>query len=92
MKVRWTRPAVSDLTRICDYTQEHFGAVKARNTAIAIYESAASLKMFPCLGRPGRKSGTREVVIPNLPFLIIYRVHAAHVEVVRVLHGARKWP
>jgi len=92
MRVRWTRPAVVDLTRICDYTQEHFGAAKARNTALTIYESAAWLKTFPNLGRPGRKPGTREVVIPNLPILIIYRVLDAHVEVARILHGARKWP
>jgi plasmid stabilization system protein ParE len=92
MRVRWTKPAVTDLARICDYTQEHFGAARGRATALAIYKGADSLKTFPYLGRPGRKTGTREIVIPNLPFLIVYRVLDAHVEVVRILHVARKWP
>jgi plasmid stabilization system protein ParE len=36
MLVRWTRPAADDLSHICDYTAERFGAAQARRVADAI--------------------------------------------------------
>jgi plasmid stabilization system protein ParE len=55
MLVRWTKPAADDLWHICGYTQERFGAAQARRVALAIYESADSLKEMPYRGRKGRK-------------------------------------
>lgn len=92
MIVRWTQPAVDDLTHICDYTQERFGAAHARHTALAIYDAADSLKDMPHRGRVGRKPGTRELIISDLPFLVIYRVGKEAVELVRILHGGQQWP
>jgi toxin ParE1/3/4 len=92
MLVRWTRPAVADFTHICDYTEERFGAAQARRAAIAIYDSVESLKTLPNKGRPGRKSNTREFVVPHLPFVVIYRFREGVIEVNRILHGAQKWP
>ena len=43
-------------------------------------------------GRPGRVLGTRELVIQGLPYIIPYRVRDNHVEILRVLHTARRWP
>jgi plasmid stabilization system protein ParE len=63
MLVRWTKPAADDLWQICDYTQERFGAGQARRVALAIYESADSLKEMPYRGRKGRKPNTREMMI-----------------------------
>ena len=92
MLVRWTKPAVDDLTRICDYTEEHFGAAQARRAALAIFDNADSLKAFPQKGRPGRRLNTRELNIPKLPFVLIYRVRDGAIEISRILHGAQKWP
>jgi toxin ParE1/3/4 len=92
MRVRWTQPAVDDLTHICDYTRERFGPAQPRRTALMIYESAESLKAFPNKGRPGRKTNTRELQIPNTPFVVIYRVSNDAVEISRILHGGQKWP
>lgn len=92
MLVRWTRPSVDDLTRICDYTEEHFGSAQARRAAIAIYDTVASLRTFPNRGRPGRKLNTREIDISKSPFVVIYRVREGVIEINRVLHGAQKWP
>lgn len=44
------------------------------------------------MGRPGRVPGTRELVIANTPFLVPYRVKGDTVIVLRVFHGARRWP
>jgi toxin ParE1/3/4 len=92
MLVRWTKPAADDLTHICDYTLEQFGAIQARRTALAIYECAESLHTLPGRGRPGRVRDTRELIVSGLPFLIIYRIREDSVEITRVLHGAQKWP
>jgi toxin ParE1/3/4 len=92
MRIRWTEPAVADLTDISDYIEEHDSAASARRTALRLYESLTSLTQFPLRGRPGRKPGTRELVFPGLPYLAIYRVRDNVNEILRVLHGAQQWP
>ena len=92
MIVRWTRPAADDLTHICDYTAEFFGAAQARRAAMSIYAAVDSLKEMPLRGRAGRKPGTRELTVGGLPFVLIYRAGKEAVEVVRILHGSRQWP
>ena len=92
MLVRWTEPAVNDLTHICDYAKQRFDAAQARRTALAIFESIESLRSFPHKGRLGRRPNTRELSIPKLPFLAIYRIRNSTIEVNRILHGAQKWP
>lgn len=92
MHLRWTKPAVDDLTGICDFTREHFGEAQARRAAIGLYEAAESLKDLPQRGRKGRKAGTREITVSNLPFIIIYRAGQEVVEILRILHGAQQWP
>ena len=92
MRVRWTEPAVRDLTGICDYTDEHSGPGAARKVALRVYQAVGSLLQFPHIGRLGRKKGTRELVLPGLPFLAVYRVREDVIEIARILHGAQRWP
>ena len=92
MLVRWTTPAADDLTNICDYTEDRFGAAQARRAAIAIYDAADFLKDMPHRGRSGRKQGTRELIVSGFPFIVIYRVGKEAVEIVRILHGSQQWP
>lgn len=92
MHVRWTKPAAQDLTQICDYIEEKGSAATARRVAFSIYEGIAGLTKFPEQGRIGRKPGTRELVLSGLPYLSVYRIPGQTVEILRILHGARKWP
>jgi plasmid stabilization system protein ParE len=48
----------------------------ALRTVTTIYDSAAALNTFPNRGRKGRVEGTRELPLPPLPFIIVYRVLA----------------
>jgi toxin ParE1/3/4 len=89
MRVRWTKPAADDLTNISDYTEEHFGPDLANQTANSIYDTAQSLAAFPRRGRMGSRPQTRELLIPGLPFVMIYAVHDTCVEILRILHSAR---
>ncbi|HXY23316.1 MAG TPA: type II toxin-antitoxin system RelE/ParE family toxin [Candidatus Acidoferrum sp.] len=92
MRVRWTKRAARDLTHICDYISEHGTPAAARHVALSIYESTLSLSQFPERGRPGRKPGTRELIFSNSRYLAIYRLRTEAVEILRILHGAQKWP
>lgn len=43
------------------------------------------------LGRVGRMAGTRELVIANTPYIAVYTTNGV-VVLLRLLHGAQKWP
>jgi toxin ParE1/3/4 len=90
MRVRWTTDAADDLERICDYIAET-RPESARRVAQAIVQGIADLETFPNRGRPGRVEGTRELVFVSLPFVAVYEVHN-EVQVLRILHGAQRWP
>jgi len=94
MRIRWTDPAVRDLTHICDYIEKNQSALVARRVAFSIYERANALETFPEKGRSGRVPGTRELIFSSLPYLAIYPVKGKEdvVEILRVLHGAQAWP
>ena len=90
MQLRWS-PAAEDLFRIIEYIRQENPAA-AQRIAKAIYDSAGSLKSFPSKGRTGRVEGTRELPLPPLPFVVVYRVLKDIVEIADVVHGAQKWP
>lgn len=92
MRVRWTEPAIDDLTAICGYIDSHSGGSAARHVALSIHREIDLLSTFPEFGRTGRKAGTRELVFSPLPYIAIYRIHLDSVEIPRILHGARRWP
>jgi toxin ParE1/3/4 len=54
-----------------------------------LYNAAKSLKTFPYSGRIGMKSGTRELVLAPLPYLMIYSVDDHSVQILRFLHAAQ---
>ena len=76
MRIRWAQPASQDLTQICDYLREEDSPATARRIAIQIHERIDTLMEFPELGRPGRKAGTRELIVSGLPYLAIYRLQS----------------
>jgi toxin ParE1/3/4 len=91
MRVRWTTDAADDLERIFNYIAES-RPESARRVAQSVVERLGTLETFPHLGRPGRVQGTREVVFPPLPFVAIYEVSDEQIIVLRILHGAQRWP
>jgi toxin ParE1/3/4 len=91
MRVRWTTDAAEDFERICDYIAES-RPDSARRVAQSVVERIGTLKTFPHLGRSGRVEGTREIAFPPFPFVAIYEVRAAEIILLRILHGAQRWP
>ena len=49
-----------------------------------------ALFQHPEMGRSGRVTATRELVLP--PFMIAYRLRRGTLEILAIIHGARRWP
>lgn len=91
MRLRWTPAARSDLQQILDFIA--VDDVAAASATIDRIEAAARrLAAYPQLGRLGPARDTRSLVVPGLPYLIVYRIREETVEIFRVFHGARRWP
>jgi toxin ParE1/3/4 len=91
MQLRWTEKAVADLEEIADYLFEKT-PVHAHRIVLQIYEAPQMLAQFPLRGRAGRRSGTRELVLSSLPYILIYTVSDDLIHIVRILHAAQRWP
>ena len=91
MRIAWTDRAVRDLSALRAYiARENPRAAKA--TAETLIESIERLAEYPASGRHGRIPDTRELVVAGTPFIIPYRVKENTVEILGVIHGARRWP
>jgi toxin ParE1/3/4 len=64
----------------------------ANRIAGALLEAVERLAELPNLGRPGRVTGTRELVVPGTQYVIPYRVRGDRLEVIAVFHGRQEWP
>lgn len=64
----------------------------ASHIAERLQEAANLLTDQPTLGRSGRVPGTREFIVSGTPFIIPYRITDETIEILTVLHAARKWP
>jgi toxin ParE1/3/4 len=91
MQVAWTAAALRDLAAIRVYVASDNPRAADQQIAL-IFAAVARLSDFPELGRIGRRSMTRELVIPRTPYIIPYRIRADTIEVLRVLHGRQGWP
>ena len=91
MQLRWTEGAIEDLERIADYLFERT-PLHAPRLIRSIYDAPTVLLDFPMSGRSGKREGTRELVLSSLPYILVYTVEEEVVHIVRILHGAQKWP
>jgi toxin ParE1/3/4 len=93
LQIFWTLPAKRDLDHIGDYIGRD-NPVAAAAVILEIITTAESLlPEHTHIGKPGRVHGTRELVVSAYPsYILIYRARNGVLEILRVLHGARKWP
>jgi len=91
MKLEWLPRALTDRDEI--YT---FICADSQRAALRIDDSIESqvdqLIQYPLLGRPGRASGSRELLIQGTPYIAGYKIDGDTIFVLRVLHAARSWP
>ena len=88
----WSPEAIDDLAALRAYIEQDDPAAAQRVVHRILHDVETLLPNNPQMGRPGRVPGTRELVIPPTPFIVPYRVRGNTIEVLRVFHGARRWP
>lgn len=91
MRVRWTEPAAVALERIQDYIAKD-NPRAAWEVAQRIRRAVQQLEDHPKIGRAGRVSGTYELVIHSLPYIVAYRVKNKEAQILSVYHTSRSWP
>jgi toxin ParE1/3/4 len=91
VSIVWSERALDDLDAIIFH-------VAAENVSSALrMDSDISrrvdlLKDFPSMGRVGRISGTRELVVSRSRCVVIYQLDEDMVRILRVVNGAQEWP
>ena len=91
MTVVWSPLAIGHLGDLrAHIARENPGA--AARTATTLLAAVDRLAELPNLGRPGRVSGTRELVAPSTRYVIPYRVRGERLEIIAVFHGRQRWP
>lgn len=88
MRIQYDPRALSDLQELYDYISQD-DAVAAARVVERIERSINRLRVLPFSGRPGRRKGIRILSVPNLPYIVVHRVHDDFVEIVAVFHTAR---
>lgn len=88
----WSPEAIADLAALRAYIEQDDPAAAQRVALHIIRNVEMLLQHNPEMGRPGRVPGTRELVIPKTPYIVPYRLAGNTIHVLRVFHGARRWP
>jgi len=91
LPIVWTAPAGAQLAEVYSYIAESSPSA-AENQVELIVSATRRLAEFPEMGRPGRRRGTRELVVPGTTYIVAYRVRLSSVRVLAVIHGAQRWP
>lgn len=92
MQLVWTEPAGTDLDSIESYISQDNSPAVAVEVVLDILNAVETILLtHPNAGRPGRRSGTRELVVTGLPYVVVYRQRLQVLEVLRVLHDAQQW-
>ena len=92
MNIEWSDEALADLSSLHAFIAKDNPSA-AQKVAMSIVASVeTNLPDNPHIGRPGRVNGTRELVITHTPYIVPYRIKQDTIQVLRVYHGARRWP
>jgi toxin ParE1/3/4 len=92
MNIVWSAEALDDLQSLRAYIASESPRA-ARATALKIIAAIENqIQDNPHMGRPGRVHGTRELIVPQTPYIVPYRVRGGDLQILRVYHAARRWP
>ncbi len=89
MKLRWLEIARTDIHHIHTYIAQH-NPQAALHTRRNIVRAAQSLLDMPYAGRAGNVPQTREWIVADLPYIIVYRDVPGYIDVLRVFHAKQE--
>jgi toxin ParE1/3/4 len=91
IQIEWTPLAEAEALQIHRYIAED--SLESANRQLnLLLESIQGLSLFPGKGRTGRVRGTCELVVPGTPYIVVYRLLDNAIQILSILHGARRWP
>ena len=89
MNIRYKTRALRQLEQIHGHIAKDDPGAASR-TVTRIVHSIGRLSRFPWSARPGVVAGTRILVVPGLPYVVVHRVREEFVDVIAILHTARR--
>ena len=89
--IEWSAPALQDLQAAGDFVAKENPDAAGRMAA-RVREAAEYLSEHPNIGRPGRLAETRELVVSGSAIIIVYWLREGRIQILRMLHHARRWP
>ena len=92
MRIRYTKTALVDLRAVSTYLSHEADEHIADTVFARLRSVVSSLIDFPDQGRSGRVVGTRELIIPRTSLITVYRVEKGEVQIIALIHSARRWP
>ena len=91
MNVYFAQSAKADIKEIHNHIARENPSIAA-SVISAIERATDRLSTFPLSGRNGAVETTRELVVPRLPFIVVYRKTPEAVEIIAVFHAAQDKP
>ena len=91
MTLLWTARALADVAAVLAQiaAEDPDAAGRFNDRLLELVET--TLTSQPQMGRPGRVSGTRELIV-HPRYILAYRVRGEMIELLAFRHSARLWP
>jgi toxin ParE1/3/4 len=91
VKIRWTELAEEQFENVFEHIAlDNVDA--AVRTVQRIDEAIDRAAKMPYSGRTGQEAGTRELVVPGTPYIVVYRILEDAIQILSVWHGAQSRP
>lgn len=92
MTIIWSDAAIADLIALHVFISNDNPTAADAMIQRIVELVERQLPHMPESGRPGRVPKTRELVISGSPYFVPYQVVGNAIAILRVIHGARRWP
>jgi len=89
LQVGWSKGAERNLDSIEAYIAKDNPAAAAKTVVKIVKRTFTQLSKHPASGKPGRINGTRELIFPEIPYIVIYTVQEETIFIIRVFHTAQ---
>ncbi len=91
MKIVLTPTANHDIKHIYNYVIENGDISTAEKVLNSVENMIDHLEKFSELGKAGRVKNTRELIVPKLLFIIVYKIYKTHIAIISIIHTSKKW-
>ncbi len=88
LKIVWAPQAESDLTEGVAYIARD-SVTAGLDVEDRVLQAVERLADYPSMGRAGRLSTGRELVVARTPYVVVYEVGADLVEIMRIWHTSQ---